>query len=111
MSQFESVQDFFSSLESRFVPEAAKGVDITFQYDITGDGGGQWYAVVKDGALEVNEGTADSPTVTMTIAAEHYIKVVNGKMKGQMAYLTGKMKLKGNKMAAQKIQKILPTGK
>ena len=107
----ESVEQFYETLEERFVPEAAKGVDMVFQYDVTGEGGKQWYVVINDGTMEKHEGVADDPTVTMIIAADNYLKLLNGKLKGQLAYLTGKMKLKGKKMAAQKFQKIIPVGK
>lgn len=105
-AKVSSVQEYYDTLESRFVADASDGVDMVFQYEIPG--AFDFYVTIKNKTMTKAMGKHASPTCTMTIAQEHYLKVVNGEMKGPMAFLTGKMKIGGNKMLAQKVQKILP---
>jgi hypothetical protein len=37
----------FEALGKSFQPDAAAGVDVVFQYNISGDGGGDWYTAIK----------------------------------------------------------------
>ena len=108
MSEIESVQGYFANLNDHFLAEHAAGVSFTYQFKISGDGGGDWYVVVNDGALEVNEGVHDSPDTTYEVSAEHYLKIITGKMNGRMAVLTRKMKVNGSIPAAMKMNKFMP---
>ncbi len=44
-----TVKETFDNMASRFRADKAAGVNATIQYDITGDQGGTWSAVIKDG--------------------------------------------------------------
>ena len=61
--------------------------------------------------MEVKEGTAATPSVTIKMAADDYLKLVNGQLNGTMAYMKGQMKVTGNLMLAQKMQAVFPVGK
>ena len=39
------IRDVFSRMPEIFNPSAAQGMDAVFQFNITGDGGGNWNAV------------------------------------------------------------------
>ena len=103
MTDTQTVADVMQGMESKFKPEKAAGMNETFQFDITGDGGGQWYAVINDGNASFSEGTADDPSVTITASDEDWIKIVNGQLNPQMAFMTGKIKVKGNIGLATKL--------
>lgn len=103
-----SVQAYFDSLHDRFVPAAAKGVDAVVQWDCTGPGGGQWHAVIRDGACAVHPGTHPSPTLTVTVSAEDYLKIINNQMNGRLAALRGKLRAAGSIPLAMKMQKFFP---
>jgi len=110
MAKVTSVKEYFETLSSRFKPAAAKGVNAIFQFEIAGDGGGQ-YAVKVDGEnLSIEPSTHPEPTVTIKMAAPDYVKMVNGDLNGQMAFMTGKLKVSGNMMMAMKMQQIFPPG-
>ena len=110
MSAFANVHEYFNDLAAYFVPAKAKNADFTYWFEITGDGGGDYTVQVKDGAMTVTEGKAEEAHTHYRVAAEHYIKIINGKMNGRMAVLTGKMKVNGNIKAAMAMQKFLPPG-
>ena len=96
-------------MPSRFNKEASSGVNATYQFDLTGDEGGTYHVCVEDGACEVHEGAADSPNITITMAAADYVDMINGKLNPPMAFMGGKLKIKGDMSLALKMQQLFPT--
>jgi putative sterol carrier protein len=101
-----SVKETFDQMATRFKPERAQGVNAVVQYDITGEGGGNWYATIKDGACTVTPGTAPSPTLTLTISGQDWLDMLGGKLAGQMAFMTGRLKLRGDMGLAMKLSSL-----
>jgi putative sterol carrier protein len=101
-----NVKDVFGGMPAAFNPAAAKGVNAIFQFEITGDGGGSWNVNVKDGACQVQEGKNATPTVTLTMASDTWLGIVNKQVNAIQAFMGGKLKLTGNMMLAQKIQDL-----
>jgi len=50
---FMSVKDVFDKMPEAFQASAAGGVNIVFQFNVEGPGGGDWYVTVKEGACAV----------------------------------------------------------
>ena len=92
-----SVRERFSTLEQRFLPEKAKGVDAKFQFNLSGADGGEWYVVVKDGKITVKEGQGPDPDATVIAKASDYKKMAEGEMNKTVAFLRGKLKIKGDR--------------
>ena len=91
-----TVKETFEQMQSRFQPSKASGVNAVVLYEITGEGGGTWHAVIKDGACTVNEGTVANPTATLTLAASDWLGMIGGQLSGQMLFMSGKLKPKGD---------------
>ena len=102
-----SVQEFFGGLENKIDTKKTAGMNCTYQFNITGDGGGVWYVILTDGHPKVHEGTAENANITLTADAGNWINIVNGKTSGQMAFLTGKLKIKGDMALAMKLQSLM----
>ena len=98
-----TVKETFDAMAGRFRAEKAAGVNATIQYDISGDQGGTWNAVIKDGTCAVNPGAAASPSLTLSMSSQDWLDMVGGKLSGQMAFMSGKLKLKGDMGLAMKI--------
>ena len=102
----KTVQEIFDAMPASFHPEATTGLEAVFQFDITGEGGGQWYAAIKDGKLELVAGRHASPSATITSKAGDYLAIANGKANEMMAFALGKIRVKGNIALAMKLNKI-----
>ena len=88
-------------------PEVLKDLDFTLQFNISGDNGGKWVLRVKDQKAVIEEGTVDKPTITIEMKDTNYVKLLNGDLSGQKAFMTGKLKITGNMAVAMDIGKVL----
>jgi putative sterol carrier protein len=95
--------DFFNTLETRADAAKVAGMNNSYLFDIEGEG--QWLVKVADGAVSVTEGTGDADA-TITTTGETFAKIVSGEQNPTTAYMTGKLKIKGDMGAAMKLQKI-----
>ena len=102
----DTIQEVIQGMPAQFNADAAKGMNAVYQYDIQGAGGAQFYTEIKDGALQVKEGAHTAPNITITMAAKDYLDLVNGKLNGQMAFMSGKLKIKGDMSLAMKLQSL-----
>ncbi len=105
-----SVREIFENIDQGFDPEKAEGVDAIFQFDLTGDDGGQYWIKVADKQAEVHEGTHDAPTMVITSSAQDYIDLVNGELNPMSAFMQGKVKVKGDMGLALKLQAMFGLG-
>jgi NAD(P)-dependent dehydrogenase (short-subunit alcohol dehydrogenase family)/putative sterol carrier protein len=106
MQGFETVYTIFDAMPAAFVAEAAGGVDVVFQFNITGDGGGDWYSVIKDGACTVEAGSHEKPGCTLKMTDNDFLNMMNGVLPPMQAYTSGKLVISGDIMKSQLIEKI-----
>jgi len=105
LMEAKTPKEFFEKvLPNRFNPSKAAGVDVTVQINIIGPNGGDWIVILKDQKIEAREGTHSSPTIVIKMAETDYMNVVNGKMSGEKAFMTGKLQFKGNIALALKLR-------
>jgi putative sterol carrier protein len=91
-----TVKETFDAMPGRFKADRAQGVNAVIQYDITGDGGGTYHVEIADGKCTLQGGPAAAPKLTLTMAAQDWLDMVSGKLNGQMAFMSGKLKHKGD---------------
>ncbi len=104
-----TVKGIVDAMPTRFNPDAASGVDAVFQFDISGDEVGQYYLVVKDQKCQISEGTHASPNVTFSMASGDFIDMMTGKISGQAAFFSGKLRVSGDLMLAQRLGSLFTT--
>ena len=98
-----AAKDFFDSLETRADPAKLAGMSNSYLFDIENEG--QWLVTVADGKLSVAEGGGEADA-TITASGETFDKIVAGEQNPTTAYMTGKLKIKGDLGAAMKLQKL-----
>jgi putative sterol carrier protein len=100
----DSVQQFFQTLESRADASKIAGMTNSYVFDI--DGAGQWKVDVDDGKVTVSEGGGDDADAVISSSSETFQKIIAGDQNPTSAYMTGKLKIKGDMGAAMKLQKL-----
>ncbi|MCB2225655.1 MAG: SCP2 sterol-binding domain-containing protein [Desulfarculaceae bacterium] len=105
-----TVQQVFDMMPGAFRADKAQGLDLVFQFHITGDESGDWVVRVKDGTCAVDTGTVEEYTASMTLKDKNWLKLVTGKLNPAMALMTGKLKIGGDMMAAQKFGSLFKLG-
>jgi putative sterol carrier protein len=98
-----STREFFETLESRVDASKTAGMNNSYLFDI--DGAGKWKVDVQDGSVKVTENEEDAD-VTITTSEETFEKITSGEQNATSAYMTGKLKVKGDMGAAMKLQKL-----
>ena len=83
--------------------EAAKGVSETYQY-LVGDSA--FHFTVDDGSIELHDGRAENPAVTLTTDEETWADVASGKITASSAAATGGLTVAGDPEAAKRLRKI-----
>ncbi|MGB9873145.1 MAG: SCP2 sterol-binding domain-containing protein, partial [Anaerolineae bacterium] len=101
-----TVAEVFARMPEFFRPEKAAGVDVVFQFRISGPGGGDWYVVVKDQTCTVSAGVHEKPVTTLKMADEDFLALVAGKLPAMQAFTSGKLKIEGDLMKSQLVQKL-----
>jgi putative sterol carrier protein len=101
---FTSVQAVFEAMPGAFVADAAAGVNVTFQYRIAG--AGQWYCTIKEGSCSIAPGVHEQPTCTLKMAEQDFLEMMNGRLPPMQAYTSGKLKIEGDIMKSQLIEKL-----
>jgi putative sterol carrier protein len=111
MAKVANTAEYFDTLADRFLSDQAKGVNATIQYTLAGDGGGEWTITIADGEFKgVETGGVEKPTLNVMMDAGQFVEMANGDLDGRKAFLTRKLKVKGNIALAQKMQKFFPQG-
>src|SRR2546422_10163168 len=90
-----TVKETFEAMAGRFRSDKSVGTNAVIQYDVSGDGGGTWHAVIKDGTCLVKSGAGTSPTLTLQISSQDWLDMLSGKQSGQMLLRSGKLNATG----------------
>ncbi len=79
---------------------------LSFSTCISGPEGGDWNVSVRNGACEAAQGIHSSPTTTILMSDEDFLSMISGKLNAMQAYTSGKLKIQGDLMKSQLIQKL-----
>ena len=101
-------QQVFDSMRSNFQSAKAKGLHARYQWDLSGPQGGEWWIDVDDGKYKMGKGKIDNPSVTFVATDRDWVAVSNHQMGGTWAYLTGRLKIRGDQGLARKLGEIFP---
>lgn len=99
----ESAREFFESIPTRVDPERLRGTTATYRFDI--DGSGSWWLDINDGSVTVEESDADADCVIQA-SEDVFLRVVSGAQNPMTAYMTGKIKVKGDLGLATRLQQL-----
>ncbi|MFO7952831.1 MAG: SCP2 sterol-binding domain-containing protein [Bacillota bacterium] len=107
MAEFKEILDNLNKKIEEAEPSKLKGVSAVYQFDLTGDNGGVFHVVVDDGTPTVVESEHENPNITITMAADDFNDLLDGKLNATSAFMAGKLKVKGDMSLAMKLQNLL----
>ena len=102
-------QEMFSQVKTLLAQADLSAVHehLAFQFNITGEAAGAFYAEVKDGVLHVEPYTYDGYDADFTLSAETLFKIAGRKLDPILAVTLGKLKVDGNITKALKLKDLL----
>ena len=106
----ETAKKVIEALSLTFQPDKAKGMNATFQFELTGESGGTWVAKIADGQCTVTEGGIDNPSATISMEATDYAAIAQGKLDMARAFMGGKIKVKGDMGLVMKLPTLFNLG-
>src|SRR5262249_28191742 len=101
-------QDVFDAMRGSFQPAKAKGGDARYQWDLSGPNGGQWWIEVNNGTYKMGKGTIPDPSVTFIASDKDWVAICHDQLSGTWAYMTGRLKVRGDQGVARKLGEIFP---
>jgi NAD(P)-dependent dehydrogenase (short-subunit alcohol dehydrogenase family)/putative sterol carrier protein len=105
-----SVAGIFENMSKTFRADAAAGVDVVFQFNISGAGGGDWHSVIKDNTCTIEAGVHPRPVCTLKMADADFLAMMDGALPAMQAYTSGKLKIEGDLMKSQLLEKLFKIG-
>ncbi|XP_065518824.1 hydroxysteroid dehydrogenase-like protein 2 [Lathamus discolor] len=102
------VAETFRVIQGAITEEYVRTTQGVFQFELSGDGGGTWYIDLK--TKGGNAGSGEPPLkadVVMSMSSTDFVKMFTGKLKPTLAFMTGKLRIKGNMALAIKLEKML----
>src|SRR6187399_808199 len=101
-------QQVFDGMRHSFRAEKAKGLHVRYQFNLKGPNGGNWFIDVNDGKFRMNRGNIVNPNCTFVASDDDWVALSNGTLSGTWAFLTGRLKILGDRTFAKKLNEIFP---
>ena len=101
-------QDVFEGMRRNFRAEKAKGLHVRYQFSLSGPNGGEWFIDVSDGKFKMGRGRIDNPNVTLITSDKNWVALSKDTLNGTWAFMTGRLKIRGDRALAKKLNEIFP---
>ena len=104
----KTIKEVLDALPGKLDREVAEDLDAIYQFDLRGDQGGQYHLLVQNGTCVVKDGIHEDPHVTLSMAGEDCIKVLNGQLSGMTMAMSGRMQVTGDIGLAMQLKSLFP---
>ncbi|UCZ54055.1 SCP2 sterol-binding domain-containing protein [Bacillus shivajii] len=104
-----TVKEMFDQLVSKIKedPSHIQGLNIVYQFNISGDDEGIYQLKLEDGTVEYLEGETLEAKTTLELSDKNFLKLAEGNLNPTTAYMTGKLKVRGDLSQALKLNSLL----
>ncbi|NXT74656.1 HSDL2 protein, partial [Zapornia atra] len=106
--ELSPVAETFRVIQGAMSEEYVRTTQGVFQFELSGDEGGTWYIDLKTKGGSAGSGKPPvAADVVMSMSSGDFVKMFTGKLKPTMAFMSGKLRIKGNMALAVKLEKML----
>lgn len=88
-------------------PDRWKEMEISAQFDLSGEGGGTYHLVLSGGKADAGPGAPESPKVTLSMASDTFERLIGGQLNATAAFMSGQLRIQGDMGMAMKLQGLL----
>ncbi|XP_077479778.1 hydroxysteroid dehydrogenase-like protein 2 [Stigmatopora argus] len=102
------VESTFRVIRGLLGEDLVKSTGALYRFDLSGEHPGVWFLDLKSGSGSAGRGEPqDPPDVVMTMDSGDFGKMFAGKLKPTLAFMSGKLRIKGDMTAAIKLEKMM----
>lgn len=98
------VAEVMAKLTSKFQPDAA--VDLNTVFQISFEDEASYYIVIADQHCQTHEGEHPDPDVTLLMDTDTFSDIVDGRLGGTSAFMSGRLRAEGNVMLATRLSSL-----
>jgi len=91
----------------KYNPKATEGKEGIYQFELSGDDGGTFQIIIDGDGPRAVQGTEKEAQVTLMMEADHFKDMVAKELNPTVAFMSGKLKIRGNMGLALKLQTLL----
>jgi putative sterol carrier protein len=104
-----TVEQMFAGIQKKLdaSPGQVPDLNAVYQFNLTGPEEAVYHIAFTDGTGVVGQGPSHAADLTVTMSAEDFEKMITGKLNAFTAFMSGQIKLQGDKMLAMKIQAFM----
>ncbi|XP_061488388.1 hydroxysteroid dehydrogenase-like protein 2 isoform X2 [Rhineura floridana] len=102
------VAETFKIIKSAISDDVVKSTQGVYRFELSGEEGGTWYIDLKNKGGSA--GSGDPPgkvDVIMSMSSTDFVKMFSGKLKPTMAFMSGKLTIKGDMALAIKLERLM----
>nr|XP_010339923.1 hydroxysteroid dehydrogenase-like protein 2 [Saimiri boliviensis boliviensis] len=103
-----AVEETFRIVKDSLSDDVVKATQGIYLFELSGEDGGTWFLDLKSKGGNVGYGEpSDQADVVMSMSTDDFVKMFSGKLKPTMAFMSGRLKIKGNMALAIKLEKLV----
>ncbi|XP_036711887.1 hydroxysteroid dehydrogenase-like protein 2 isoform X3 [Balaenoptera musculus] len=103
-----AVEGTFRIVKDSLSEDVVKATQAIYQFELSGEDGGTWFLDLKSKGGNVGYGEpSDRADVVMSMSTDDFVKMFSGKLKPTIAFMSGRLKIKGNMALAIKLEKLM----
>src|SRR5699024_10096690 len=103
------VNSVFKEIEAALKEDGslAKGVEAVFEFQLDGEDGSTHQLNLQGENSTTSEGSPEDADRIMKMSTENLVKMSQGELNGTQAFMSGRLKIKGNMGIDMKLQDVL----
>ena len=88
-------------------PSHMENLNVIYQFNLSGEEEGIYQLIIKENEAEYTIGETFEPKITLEMSDKNFIKLAQDDLNPTMAYMSGKLKVKGDLSLALKLHSLL----